>query len=172
MSFIPSMLIYNPLEALVIILLLSFVSNKRLGLGCIVFNSYLLGILNLICQFAIEGFYGTAIYSMLSTLLQFIVLPCLTYTYCSIIMKVKLEFFKVFLVRVSVSSATLLFALLLNKLCIVDVFNAYFSVYQEALLNLIVRIPQFIALGVAKLIKTKRWFKHERFIKEISREQG
>lgn len=167
MNLVPSLLIYNPLEALVIILLLSFVSNKRLRFKSVIINSYILGTINLIFQFIIELNYGTLIYSMLTTLLQFIILPYILYIYCSFVMSIKINFLKVYIIRILFSFSTLLIILLLNKLCVFNIFINCFGICEELLLNLSVRVSQFIILGVMNFIK--RRYNNERIPKETCR---
>ena len=164
MNLIPSLLIYNPLEALVIILLLSFVSNTNLSCKSIFFNSYLLGSINLLFQFLVECTYGLKIYPLLSIFLGFIITPFIIYEYNKYIICFQISFVSVYLISIYFHFSTIIIVLLLNDLYIIDIFLKDFVLNQEFLMNMYIRIPQLIILGILNL--TKRWAKNEKFLKK------
>lgn len=170
MNLIPSLLIYNPLESLVIVLSLSFVSNICFKFKSIIINSYIIGIINLLFQFIVELTYGMIVYSLLTLVLNFVIMPIFIYNYSVYFIGLRLKFSTVYFVLLCFHFSSIINILLLNGLSIIDVFIEEFIMSQELLMNMFVRIPQFLILGVINFIK--RRFKNEKVFKEICRQES
>jgi hypothetical protein len=153
MNFILSFLIYNPLEAMIIILLMLLVSKNNMKIDAIILNSYILGTLNLVFQSMTELSYGTIIYPIIDVIVQFVILPVILCEYCNRIMNIRLRFYKIYILRILCSFTTLIILLLFNRFSIVNIFANCIYVHQELFANLSIRIIQFAILRTVKIMK-------------------
>lgn len=164
MNFVPSLLIYNPLEAFIILYFFNNMTSNKINNKKIVINSYIVGSLILLFQFVIELLYGTFVYPVLSILGNIVILPCITYLYQRYVIQFGFNFITVYKYCIVYIFSNLLFLLIINRLKIVNMFVNNFMIYEEFILNLLIKIPQILILFGG--IYLKRWYLHERNIKK------
>lgn len=165
MNFLPSLFLYNPLEAVIIILAICYASNIKLKFSSLVINSYVLGFLNLIFQYAGEQLFGYAMYAFITMSIQHIVLPLMTYFYFNYVMKIKIGVTKVFVTRWLFSISVSFFITSADILGLLEIYVERFEFIQELIANLSVRVFQLILIGLLYL--GKRLISNERSAQEV-----
>lgn len=148
MNFIPSLLLYNPLEAMEILLLVGIFSKYKYDKFELLFHSFLYGAINLIFQYSASILMGTFSYTVITCLNSYIVYPAVLYLYCNSISNIKINFKYSYIIRVGFNLFSLMLVIILNYFSILELFNPNMIILKEFIVNMIIRLPQIIFVGI------------------------
>lgn len=148
MNFIPSLLLYNPLEAMEILLLVGIFSKYKYDKFELLFHSFLYGAINLIFQYSASILMGTFSYAVITCLNNFVISPIILIMYCKFLINNQVSINDTFILKILFSIFGLLFVMGLNKIGILSLFVSDRVLFKEFVSNMIVRLPQLIVVGI------------------------
>ena len=169
MNFIPSLILYNPLESFIFINLILIVNNNKLSFKKLIINSYLLGFLNLIPQYILELFYGYKLYMLFTIIVQFILLPTISCFYIENIINIRNKRILIYIYRIIYSFSTLLIGLILNYFYIFNLFDLNYIIKEEICINLLTKFIQLSFIYIIYIFK-KGVFYEKEYLKKDGRE--
>lgn len=154
MSFLPSLVLYNPLEALVIILICDLFTKRKFKLIDIV-HCYVLGAINLMIQYISVFINDSALQLIYNIFVSLILTSIITYLYYNLAIKERINliyaFYALGLQYISVSIAVYI----LNSI-IPNAYTNVISVKYELITNLCLRIAQIIIIFTIYLIRRNK----------------
>ena len=109
MNFIPSLLLYNPLEAMEILLLVGIFSKYKYDKFELLFHSFLYGAINLIFQYSASILMGTFSYTVITCLNNFVISSLTLFLYCKYIINIKMDIKFISLISISFYMFNLIF---------------------------------------------------------------
>lgn len=147
MNFIPSLLLYNPLEAMEILLLVGIFSKYKYDKFELLFHSFLYGAINLIFQYSASILMGTFSYAVITCLNNFVISSLTLFLYCKYIINIKMDIKFISLISISFYMFNLILVILLNAIGLFDLFVINRELLNEFMVNMIIRLPQLFIVG-------------------------
>lgn len=153
MNFIPSLLLYNPLEAMEILLLVGIFSKYKYDKFELLFHSFLYGAINLIFQYSASILMGTFSYAVITCLNNFVISPIILYLYLVYIVKINIDF-KYSIVCIIIYYIINIFMIIVfNSFDIIEVFVSDREIISELISNMLIRLPQMFVVIYINLRK-------------------
>lgn len=145
MTFVTSLILYNPLEVLVIILFCNVLENKKFEMKMLKY-CYILGTIFLFIQYInlyIPNLILQFIYNVIVTL---VIMPIVAYKYFKHIYKYKLLscFYSLIFIFISSMLLTQIFNILFGEIFT----NVFINCEYEFIFNIILRVVQFLLIFI------------------------
>lgn len=161
MTFIPSLVLYNPLEMLIIIIGCDLITKNKTNLCKLLFISYFGGAVNLFFQYIPNMLIGTPIHFVINNFVTFILVPFLMYlvgkSYSD-----KYTFFDVYIVYAINFSISMCIALFINEFIVTAYYGYFENGFYELVTNLSVRFVEMILVIIIHFLEEH----YEKFTKE------
>lgn len=145
MSFLPSLLLYNPLEAFIILLFCNVCSGTKTKTR-IILDSYILGTLNFVVQYPnmfLENSMWQLIYNIFVML---ILMPVILYLYSK--KKYKYRAVICFLSNMFVFATIAFLSWFMNTFIVTTLTNSFTNKTYELIFNLVLRILQLFLIFI------------------------
>ena len=153
MNFIPSLLLYNPLEAMEILLLVGIFSKYKYDKFELLFHSFLYGAINLIFQYSASILMGTFSYAVITCLNNFVISPIILYLYLVYIVKINIDFKYSIICIIIYYIINIFMIIVFNSFDIIEVFVSDREIISELISNMLIRLPQMFVVIYINLRK-------------------
>ena len=161
MTFIPSLVLYNPLEMLIIIIGCDLITKNKTDLCKLLLISYFGGVVNLLFQYIPNMLIGTSIHFVINNFVTFIFVPFLIYLVSKLYSN-KYTFFDVYIVYAINFAISMCIALFINKFIACAYFGYFENGFYELMTNLSVRFVEMILVIIIHFLEER----YEKFTKE------
>lgn len=161
MTFIPSLVLYNPLEMLIIIIGCDLITKNKTNLCKLLFISYFGGAVNLFFQYIPNMLIGTSIHFVINNFITFIFVPFLMYLVSKLYSK-RCGFCDIYVVYIINFSISMYVVLFINKFIVHAYFGYFENGFYELMANLSVRFVEIILVIIIHFLEER----YEKLTKE------